>query len=480
MRVLHISTTDLSGGAARAAWNLVEGLRAAGCDARMLVKNKCSTAEHVLGLGPAGADFTVREDLASLVKRKLINPDRDPISNSWFSLGEPALDISRHEEVQKADLLHLHWVSGFLSPSSINALQATGKPTVWSLHDQRPFTGACHFSAGCTRFERDCAPCALLLKDPWRIPAEGLAESLRQIAPEHLHVLCPSRWMAGCAKASALFRSSTVHVVPYGVDTSAFQPRSSSARAGLGVKDDELLFLAGADQSGELRKGLRLLGEALTGLGASREKLPKLMLFGAAEPPQGFNYPAQCLGRIDSQVKLAELYSAADAFLLTSTEDNLPNTMLEALCCGTPVIGFDVGGVPDVVVNRNNGLLVKSVSAGAYADALRDFCRDPDLRACFDRGSISKAAREAFSRERQATSVLMLYGSMINSRPAFEAPRQPSQGETSSRIARPTDAFAVTFSGWVREARKQQWKQRWQKLSRKLSLGRATGKDLAL
>src|SRR5262249_19568734 len=152
---------------------------------------------------------------------------RTSVSNTFFSLPTPAYDLSRHPLVAEADVIHLHWVATLLSPAGIAQLQRLGKPLVWTLHDQRAFTGGCHFSAACDHYQHECTPCPQLQRDPARLTAAILADSLATVEPG-ITVVCPSRWLADCAQKSALFRKFRIEVIPYGLDVARFRPSSRS------------------------------------------------------------------------------------------------------------------------------------------------------------------------------------------------------------------------------------------------------------
>ncbi len=475
LRALHISTFDRAGGAARTTGNLCAGLQELGCDTHILVRDLILPSPDVVQAVSSDKHLVRRHHQASLIQRKLVNPARSPFTNTWFSLPEPGWDISGHPSVLSADVLHLHWVSGFLSPASIALLQKAGKPVLWTLHDQRPFSGGCHFSAGCRRFERDCDACPQL-EGPlmFGLTQGALAEARRQIDPARLTIVSPSQWMANCARSSALFSNSRIEVIPNSVNSEDFKPAGPASRHQLGWPDDTIVLLAGAGEIGEIRKGFGLLLEALR-ICWNRPEFKReaqagrirLVLFGKAQTLEQMPLPVQFLGRVDSQKDLARIYTAADVALVPSIEDNLPNTMLEALCCGTPVIGFNIGGLPDGVTPGENGWLVGDVSPLALARELLAFCLEPRHRK-FDRATVSKLAAERFSIRRQAEKCLALYNELISAnRGQADAARQ-----TPVAQARPSDEYEREFVELLRDARRAQWRNRWLGLRRALGISR--------
>jgi glycosyltransferase involved in cell wall biosynthesis len=258
---------------------------------------------------------------------------------------------------------------------SILRLSILGKPMVWTLHDQRAFTGGCHFSAGCVRYENECGSCPQLQKDWFDLTRATVLDQRDAFALAA--VVSPSRWLAECAKRSAVFRDTDISVIPYGIDTEIFRPRAKER--------DAFTFLIGGDNMNVKRKGLHALAEAMRialrdekFCGAVESGRVRFASFGAEiELP----VPVQNFGRIKSDEQLAQIYAAADVLLLPSLEDNLPNVMIEALCCGTPVLAFNAGGIPDAVQDGVNGRLVDTRDARAFADAIVDLARNPEACA---------------------------------------------------------------------------------------------------
>lgn len=477
MRVALLSTTDLAGGAARAAFRLLHGLRALDHDCSMLVRKKLSEDRDVcqvaLDDGPLAKQ---REREAGRIRQYCIERNRTALSNTWFSLPIPGYDLARHERIQNADVVHLHWVSEFLSPLGIGKLQDLGKPLVWTLHDQRALTGGCHYSAGCLRYEKDCQRCPQLREADFALTATSLRES-RECIGRNLVVVCPSRWMADCARRSALFKDTRIEVIPYGIDTDVFRPRRAAARTELGLDPTSIYLLAGADCGEEQRKGFGLLREAVRlslALPAFRqavtEKRVRFLFFGQTPPLAEMDLPAQALGRLDTEEGLAKVYAASDAFLLPSTEDNLPNTMLESICSGTPVIGFATGGLPDVIESGQNGLLVRAGDARELARAIQEFTENPELRRKLAGGCAAQAGSR-FGLQEQARRHLHLYEDLRRSCPVTHRVESPT-------VVQPLAAFGKVFGSsyplLLRHVRRERFKRHWPFLCRLFRLDKSS------
>lgn len=426
MRIVHVSTSDIKGGAARSAYRLHQGLVQSGHDSVMFVRHKSSDDARVIEMPlPPEAAQTMK-----LVQEYCIDENRTALSNTHFSIGYPDVDLSQRAEIQSADLIHLHWVSRFQSSQSIRALASLGKPIVWTFHDQRAFTGGCHFSAGCTRYQDECGDCPQLQEDFFQLSRAAVLDARDILPTGAITVVCPSRWMADCVRASAAFRNCEVRVVPYGVDTDVFFPRKKkAARKELELEKKPFVLLFGGDGLLARRKGFPALVEALQ-LAAQNRKFRErlelrrivLLCFGGELGPLRKQLPARPirLGRIDSDEKLAKIYSAADLFLLPSLEDNLPNVMIESLCCGTPGLAFDIGGVPEVIDRNVTGRLVRPGDSAGLAEAIVDLTLRPRRCAKMARKA-RRSARKRWSNQRQIDSYLSLYHDALHRSPRLDA-----------------------------------------------------------
>jgi len=161
-----------------------------------------------------------------------------------------------------------------------------------------------------------------------------------------------------------------VHI-PTGVDVTIFRPENgrAAARSSLGLPTDRKLILFGGwGATTDSRKGFSHLKTALDALSASSPGVAAtLVVFGNspdAHIGDELPFPVISVGRVHEEAKLAKIYAAADVFVAPSSEDNLPNTVLEALACGTPVVAFAAGGIPDAVEHRENGFLASPQAGG--------------------------------------------------------------------------------------------------------------------
>jgi glycosyltransferase involved in cell wall biosynthesis len=390
-----------------------------GADSAMLVRYKQSTEESVLGINIKGGQGSYEKEnyFLSEIQEQYINKNRTDRSNTFFTLPYPGCDLSYHPLVIDADLINLHWIALYQSPVTLQKLFDMGKPVVWTLHDQWPFTGGCHYSAGCNKYSEDCSTCPQLDDDPFNLPAAVLKDKMELFKGANLTIITPSRWLADCARRSTLFKDYRIECIPNSVDTEVFSPISKpAAKASLDITEETITFLFGADNGNEKRKGFRELMAAIQYCldnAGYRELVEnnriKILCTGfPSNQLKSIGIPSLPLGYLLSDDQMQTAYSAADIFVLPSLEDNLPNTVLEAQSCGTPVIAFNVGGMPDVIVNGVTGMLVPPYNISALGDAICSLAMNPSMRE--DMGhKCRRMMLEHYSLERQAERYMRLY-----------------------------------------------------------------------
>jgi glycosyltransferase involved in cell wall biosynthesis len=359
--------------------------------------------------GPSLRDTIPRVD--DLLVRPYRHRPPGLFSPSLFRWGR----IERHAEVAAADVITLNWVAGgFLDPWTIGRLLALGKPVVWRLSDMAPFTGGCHYSGACRRYESRCGACPLLGSARERDLSFWTWWWKNRLwsGPTPV-VVAPSRWLAACASASSLFGRCRIEVLPAGVDISLFRPvERAEARRMLGLPPDGSLLLFGASRTDDPRKGGAQLRAAVLRL---RRTAPlsglRLAVFGRDGGGADWGLPCRALGTVSDDVTLALAYSAADVFVAPALEENLPNTVLEALACGTPTVAFRVGGLPDVVEHERNGYLAASGDAEDLARGIR-WCLGDARRDALRRSARESVERD-YSLERQAGRHAELYRELL-------------------------------------------------------------------
>lgn len=412
MKVTHLSTRDTQGGAARAAFRLHDGLRRIGVDSSMLVQDKSSESNSVYGPDSSvGRGWTkLRPHLEQLPLHLYRDRSDAPFHLQWLP---DRLDAA--VETHDPSVIHLHWInSGFLQ---VETLAAFNRPVVWTLHDMWPMTGGCHYSGSCTSYQTRCGECPQLGSTSENdLSRLTWLRKNRAWESVDLTVVSPSHWLADCARSSSLFESVPVRVVPYGIDCSVYKPiLQKEARRMFGLPQGAPLILFGAmNATQNSRKGFDLLLEALNKLDAGRlPSAPELVVFGAKSSEQAPQTPFRThfLGRLADDVALAALYSGVDVFVAPSREDNLPLAVQESLACGTPVVAFDIGGMPDMINHQSNGYLATSFDGGDLASGI-EWCIEGEERNDELSANARSSARERYALEEIAKQYAELYQSL--------------------------------------------------------------------
>lgn len=416
MRVTHISTYDIHGGAAKAAYRLHLGLRRLGHESSMSVKLRYSDDPNVIALKSSNK---LLHRLQRLMRRSRIWCDMKPYIRRLAPTSEKFSDdrcecvTELIEQLPDNEIINLHWVADYLDYRSIAKL-ANCSVVVWTLHDMNPFTGGCHYDDGCGRYKTVCSRCPQLASESDHDLSHQIWKRkqavIHAIPTGRLHVVTPSKWLAQEARDSALFAGLPITTIPYGIDTEAFAPRDQKfARETLGIPVGRFVILFVAQGINNRRKGLPILLQALSGLQGE-----KFMLLSVGQGKNDAALPIQhChLGNIQNERLLSLVYSAADVFVIASIQDNLPNTVLESMACGTPVVGFDVGGIPDMVRNHITGMVVASNELGAFADEIIKLLKNDSARRAMSENCRKIAVLE-YSLAIQARRYEELYRNLV-------------------------------------------------------------------
>jgi glycosyltransferase involved in cell wall biosynthesis len=306
-----------------------------------------------------------------------------------FSSANWGLNLNTHPLVKQADVLHLHWINqGLMSLKSLECLANLGKPIVWTLHDMWAFTGGCHYAGTCTNFQNACGNCWHLRNPQARDLSAKVFEQKKQIfdawraAKIPVHIIASSKWLGDIARSSPLLENFDCTVLPNPINTEIFKPYDKqAARASFQLPQNTRLVLFMAMNVGDKRKGFDYLRKALE-LYKSQHPAQKLELVVVGKCPpealQGLAYPVHNLGSLNTSDQIVRAYSAADLFAIPSLEDNLPNTVMESLACGTPVLGFRTGGIPEMVQHLNTGYIADYQQIEDFAKGLGWLLEHPD------------------------------------------------------------------------------------------------------
>jgi glycosyltransferase involved in cell wall biosynthesis len=411
LKPLILSSRDIAGGAARATYRLHQALRQAGIDSKMLVQVKYGDDDSVFGDKPSAMRlYTELVPKLDKIPLKLYPQRRAvPFSPQWF----PECTASKVARLAP-DIINLHWINdGFLR---IESLARLSKPIVWTMHDMWPFTGGCHYNEGCDHYTESCGACPTLAskrdKDLSRWIWNRKSRNWQEL---DITIVALSSWLADCARNSTLFSNLPIEVIPNCIDTNVYMPQDKHhARYLLDLPQDKKIVGFGALRAtSDQRKGFHLLKSTLELLSNSNLSSDlELAVFGASRSNSTAALKAHYLGEIHDEMKLAAFYSAVDVFVLPSIEDNLPNTVMEALSCGTPCVAFRIGGIPDMIDHKLNGYLCRPFECQDLALGITWVIEDEERRK-----KLSGKAREkvlaSYTQREMANQYLRLFEKLL-------------------------------------------------------------------
>ncbi|WP_204103824.1 MULTISPECIES: glycosyltransferase family 4 protein [Spirulina sp. CCY15215] len=395
-RVVHLSQSDRKGGAALAASRLHQGLQRAGYSSSLFVCDRVSDDPNTIAFQPA--QFQELNPIPT-VGGYLFTDDRSPYQSEIL------------HQLPDADIVHLHWVAGFVDYAHFLSNLAPVAPIVWTLHDTNPFTGGCHGNVGCDRFTVACGACPQLgstqESDRSREIWQRKDQALKKVDRDRLHIVTPSQWLADRVKESSLLREYPLTVIPNALDLEVFAPRDRAfSREILGIPPEAKVLLFAANYLEDPYKNFPALIEAI-------EQLPNIKNIFLLSVGRGTNklpvsLPYLHLGYINQPRFLSLIYSAADLFVLPSKQDNFPNVCLEAIACGLPVVAFPTGGIPEMVRSNVTGLLASEATSKALSRAIATLLQAPQHLKQM-RHNCREIALKEYNLEQQAQCYSALY-----------------------------------------------------------------------
>jgi len=358
MKILHIISGELNGGAARGAYWLHKGLRKIGVDSYILSNSFDALNDSEV--------FTTADSKKNKVM-ELIRGQLDT-APSWlyrnrkrviFSTGFFGKDFTQTESYQRADIIHLHWINaGFVN---MRLLKKIKKPVVWTMRDMWPMTGGCHVAKAfnCTAYETGCGKCPQLNSKFSCDLSKIVLNRKKKYIPKSIKLVGISTWLSECAKKSSIFHDFDIRTISNNVDCDEFFPISKvTARKLLGLPLNKKIILVGANNINDFYKGFDRYIQSLDYL---EDEQNHLLFFGKLDTSllknSGFEYTS--LGYLNDTISLRLAYSAADVFVAPSLMDAFGKTLAESMACETPVVCFNATGPKDIVDHKKNGYLAE-------------------------------------------------------------------------------------------------------------------------
>lgn len=390
MKILFVNTSPSVGGAAIAAGRIKSALEKQGVQTSFLAR-----AEKAGFYIERAAIWAVN----GFSKENLFAVD---IAN----YGE---NITKLPEFKEADIIHLHWINqGFLSTRGLKKIFDSGKPIVWTMHDMWPCTGICHHSRECDNYFIGCHDCQYL-KFPGERDLSSVIYRRKETAYKNANItfVTCSKWLKERASHSGLLAGHNLLDIPNPIDTDFYKPTEQGDRKGC------YRILFGAAKITDKRKGIDYFIESCNIL---KEKHPELNLkvvcYGQNSEVLAslIPYPVESLGYVSGDATIRDLYNSVDLFVTPSLEDNLPNTIMEAMACGVPCVGFNVGGIPEMIEHKETGYVAEYKSAKDFADGIAWTLDETRY------GQLSNASRQKvianYSEDKVAEQYLRLYQSL--------------------------------------------------------------------
>ena len=413
MNILLLNTSDRTGGAAVAASRLMHALLKQGIRVDMLVRDLTKADEHIQTVNKTG--WIKRLNRFRFYWERLVIFLFNRFNKAELfrvSIANTGNDISDNRLVQEADIIHLHWINqGFLSLKNLQKLIQLGKPIVWTMHDMWPCTGICHHARECNKYQELCESCFYLKSQSFDLSTNVYRKKKFIYQNANITFVGCSDWLKQKALVSGLLKRKHVLNIPNAINASVFcQKEKVACRKELNLPLDKYLILFGALNVTDSRKGVDYLIRSLFLL---RRKDIELVVFGQIkqEIKSMFPIPIHSMGYLSDEVKISILYNAVDLFVTSSLDENLPNTIMEAMACGTPCVGFRTGGIPEMIDHKRNGYVADYKDAEDLARGIRWVLDYPD-KARLSEACVEKVQRE-YAEEVVAKRYIDLYNELV-------------------------------------------------------------------
>lgn len=410
MKILILSTSDLNGGAARAAFRLHRSLKHEGVDSSMLVQQKMSDDKDIYNPDTKSQKIIslFRSILDKYLSSRYKSRTRTPYSPARLPFGRIADRINRINP----DIVHLHWIAGgFLNVRELAKIKA---PIIWTLHDMWAFTGGCHYDLECRRFVESCGECRVLgsrtIHDLSRKVWKDKKRTYSKI--EKLYINGSSTWLTECAKNSSLLKSRKFVTIGNPIDTNIFRTlESDEIRKTFNIPLNKKVIMFGAmSPTSDSRKGFEHLVKAVNTI-----NLPDVIIVIAGTSHGNkslFNMPVYYIPPVNDEYSLALIYNAADVFVVPSIQENLSNSILESMSCGVPVVAFDIGGNKDLIDHEVTGYLARPFLHEDLAEGITWVLTTNDYTKI--RTDCQNKVNQEYSYSSMASKYINLYKSVLS------------------------------------------------------------------
>lgn len=313
--------------------------------------------------------------------KRIIYPKMDYLSALSYRLFAKEINFNKNieEEIKNCDVVHLHNIHGYYINyvKLFKLLKKYNKKIIWTLHDMWPITGRCGFSFGCEKWKDACGQCKnkkvypISIVDRSKKELENKRKVIGSIDKGNMTIVTPSKWLANMCKDSYLSKFNIIDI-PNGIEHKKVKISKDELRKKYNLlKEDKVILFVAADTKDE-RKGIKYILDIIP-----KCKEYTFISIGKKIENIEFNNFIQ-LGYISDRTKINEIYSMADVFVIPSLDDNFPTTVLESFANSTPVVGFNVGGIPEQVDNLV-GKIVRNINSEDLQKSIIDVLKNKEI-----------------------------------------------------------------------------------------------------
>jgi glycosyltransferase involved in cell wall biosynthesis len=362
-------TASPFGGAAKAAINSAKSIEL-NTDISVEILSQYSTVDSIYARKYSHNNLKLSEGLFSIFNKNIYE------GNTIFTPSYHSLSFSDLDNiVNNSDLIHLHWMPGYLSNEAIAYLSRSNKPVVWTFHDINPLTGGCHYFHGCDKWKTDCYNCPQLKNTFDNFPMRVLKAKIENFNFQNITVIVTNEHFKKLVQKSPMFENSRIETISYCIETEIFKPLDTlqiQKKYNLPVNKKIILFAA------SYKSKIKGFQEFIKSVGELKGDNYHILIVGSPQEITNLKYSYTFWENVDEN-QMVDAYNLANVTVVSSIEDNLPNVMLESLSCGTPVVGFKVGGLKDNIIDNFNGQLVTTGDTHLLAEAIENIINGPSL-----------------------------------------------------------------------------------------------------
>lgn len=380
-RILLLSSGD-SGGAYEALYRLGKHLVFQGYQVKMLVKTKTKSDSFIIlysdVLRPYKRKSLFQRIILKIKKEFFEKNEVEKVkydrNYDFISTDETSVNVSATSILNligfTPNLIYTGMTDGFMNSTDLLNLQQLTKAQVYNIAvDMNHFTGGCHYAWDCKGYIEGCSSkCPAILNDEERnIPKINFETKLKNAKQGNFKVVSMSQWTVNQAKESMIYREQEEYLnINSLIDTTVLNSKCKNfAKQAFNLDEDKFYILMGCHYVNAKRKGFEYLVKALEILFKSlddKQRNRVRVIIVSKENTSGFEnilFEKQFIPFINDYRLLSLLYQATDVFVNSSIEDAGPMMVSEALACGTPVVGFDMGVVNNMVISGYNGYKAK-------------------------------------------------------------------------------------------------------------------------